>query len=289
MENTKKGFTFSKLLETIHELPLWVIQGLYVEVNSILKEKGNTLNLETLERTEMFQLYKPKPSSLGKMLLAKPDSSPEVPHEVILFLESSQENRNIVDIATLNQWSLEECAKILWTCFNNSYLEPNYSPVIHTTIQFIAGYIKIGEFLVRKNKITESQLQKGLQVQKDINQSFEDKVKIVEVLINLGYVQKDDVSEFIKLKEVAKDHTEISDSSSELFEKIDKLEKEIKKSNQDLAVLTADNNFLVSQKTSMEKELSELKDKYKEINAKNIELQNIITEQENKFGIFKKL
>lgn len=290
LEKVRKNIPFTNLLEIVREMPLWILQGLYIEVSGLLKDKGNTLNLSELDRLDMFQLYVPNISKLGERLLEH--ECPErklgkIDPNIIKFLETTLEGKNIIDICITNNWTLEECAKIIYECMENNYVDPTWTPSVHTAVLFIAGRIKIGEFLLRKNKITNSQLEWALQLQTDMNTTFEEKVKIVEILVNLGYIKREEVADHLNLKELSKTNLELKDFTQPYVKRINDLENSSNDLGSQLAELTQKYEVTHKEKLKFEKEVEELKEKVVVLNEKSLKLQDKITEYEK--SIFKKL
>lgn len=291
MEKISNREPFSGVMNVLKSFPLWVLQGIYVEIADILRDKGNTLNLNKLQSHDLIQLFKPSLSKIGKKEIQEYEKNPgiaKISPAVYSFLRESQGHKNIIDIAYSAGLSIEQASTILLECISENYIEPTYSQSVHSTAMFLSGSIRIGEFLIRKNKITDSQLEMALKVQNDTSGAFDERIRIVEILINLGYVQKDEVQDYLRLKEIAKENIKISDLTSPYIEKIKELETELQDIETRLQETGKKLEITEQEKEMLKAKMIDVSQKMQFISDKNTELKNKVNDLENK-SIFKKL
>lgn len=277
MQKFSAGNSFEKILEVVRDLPLWVLQALQVEVNILLKEKESNINLEKYDRTDMIQLFVPVLSKRGQVVLKyqnQEGAKQQVSPKMLQLLNTIPEKKNMVDICIINDWTLRECCELIAECIETELIEQNYSPIMHSYILFIANKIRIGEFLMRKNIINESQLQWALQMQNDMGAAFDEKNKIVEVLVNIGYITHEDVSEYLSIKEYADFKIRISDFSKIYLDEIEKAYKRYNDTAQKF-------QEVCKQKDILENEVIQLR-------KKNLTIQTELQEAQ-KSSFFKKL
>lgn len=288
MQQNQKYNSFSNILNSIKILPHWVLQGLYVEVATLLKSKGKTKNLQLINRSEMVQLFVPVINSLGERAVNSESAERlygQVGEDVVAFLQACTLKKNIIDICIANKWTFEQCCQLMLECVNNDYIERNYAPEIHTTIQFIAGDLKVGEFLVRKGFISQNQLEWALKVQGDLEDTFENRNKIVEVLSNLSYIDKDLVVEFLDLKEFARSTVEIIDNTKPYIDIIEQIEKEKDDLSNELAEYKMKTAKFEKDNAIKTNKINDLQTIVDELSSKNNDLRAEL----DKLGFFKKL
>ncbi|MEW5819161.1 MAG: hypothetical protein AB1782_03135 [Cyanobacteriota bacterium] len=292
MSQIDKYSTFLNMLTSVRALPAWVLQGIYIEISGLLKDRGAEINAQKIDRTDLLQLYIPVLNPVGKKMLEEDSRERRlgsIDPDILSFLQNAKIKRNIIDICLINKWTLEKCCHVMLECIRNNYLERTYTPNMHTTLMFITGNLKVGEFLTRKGFITQSQLEWALQVQGDIDGTFDEKNKIVEVLTNLGYLEKDLISDFLSLKEFAKAQFEINDNTKPLLDIITEQDTEnIDLKNQ----LEEQGKELLSvdkERKILENKLKDLRENFDTIHKKNLELSQELEQYQKKFGLFNKL
>lgn len=289
MSKQLPNYFLENILEVIRDLPFWVLQALFVEIKVLLKDNCNIAKLSDLDRTDMIQLYTPIISELGQMVIQR-GAQKKLPEnfdlDLVNFLISVSQSKNIIDICIANKWTLEQCAKLAYICITRNYVQYNLTPALHNIIMFIAGEIRIGEFLIRKNKISNTQLEHALQVQKNMASTFGDRVKIVEVLINMGQVKEEEVSEYLILKDLSRNYINIKPPSNPQMVKLDSLYKDMKNNFDELIT-----NYrkLTEEKLKADKKVEEIKDQLQLQIERNNMLQKKLTEAEKRFDLFKKL
>ena len=78
-------------------------------------------------------------------------------------------------------------------------------PVLSASVFYIAGEIRIGEYVKRLNKINVEELDDVLRKQKQHNQENPDeKLKAGEIMISMGFVANKDIDKILYTKEEAK-------------------------------------------------------------------------------------
>ena len=292
MSNLGRHSTFYNILTSIRSFPLWVLQGVYVEIQSLLKDTGSKTGLQNIDRTDMLQLYIPTLNSVGEKVIEK-DSRERlvgsIPAEVLKFLESAKLQRTVIDICIANDWTLEECANLMLECIRNNYLERTYTSSIHTTLLFITGNIKVGEFLLKRGLITQTQLDWALHVQGDIDDTFDDTNKIVDVLTNLNYIEKDVIADVLSLKDFAKTKFKIVDNTEPLLKIIDELEEKASSLKKELEEKEKQLDRLEADKKLLENKLNSLQENFETLQKKNLNMKEELEQYRKKSGLFKKL
>lgn len=292
MNKIKKNNSFNKILEVIRSLPLWVLQSLYVEIDGLLEDKGNKTHLKELDRTDLLQLFIPTPTMLGEKItdpLYQNSYLGKFDEKCVKLLKLAVEENNLIDICLCNQWTLKECCKVLLKCLDNHYIENTISSNMLTTMLFISGKIMTGEFLIRKNLLTKNQLEWALQIQGDMNNTFDNKNKIIDVLINLNYIKKDVIDDYLSLKELAQGTFDIPDNTKPYIKRIDELENIEKTLKEEINTKDHAIKKLIKENRLMENKIQELRDNFENTSKKSTEITRQLNDYERKFGMFKKL
>lgn len=289
MTRPSSNFYFENLLSIIRTLPGLVLEALFIEITGILKEKYNINNLLNSDRTDMLQLYVPELTEYGFMILDRADKKklPEgIDKNLVNYLIAVKERKNVIDICIKNHWTLEQCSMITQKCMERNFIKHNVTPSLYNVIMFVSGNLKIGEFLIRKNKIDSTTLEYALNLQKQLSSSFGEKSKIVEILVNMGKVKQEDVLEYLNLIDSAKKYFTIDTPTTPLGSKMESLYEELKNNFENL---TQNYNNLSQEKIKLQRKFEELSDQLEMQIARNNMLQNKINEYEQRLGFFKKL
>lgn len=208
-----QGITsFESLLQNIINLPLWIKQVVYAELKSDLENSKARLTLELINKDDTLQLYVPQITFLGRKELET--KSRNLPELTYAFLAGCDSNKRILDICIENSWTLETCAIHFLKSMDQELVSPPRSAVINGTAQYLAGRIRLGEYLIKLNKITIDQLDQALRTQKYIEQSIGERTGLAEVLINLGYITQNHTESILFLKEESQKKFQ-GDSSTE--------------------------------------------------------------------------
>lgn len=193
---------FDQLMQQINSLPLWVKQVVYTQLRFELENAISKSTLGTFGPEHTLQLMVPDLTRAGVQELQAP--SGQFPQGLLKLLHLAHHKKNVINIAAMNQWSLEQCAVYLQHALQAQLILPPKSGIIQATIEYLAGKTRLGEYLVKINRVTFEQLDQALRTQKYIETSMGERTGIANVLINLGYINKVDSEGILFLKEESK-------------------------------------------------------------------------------------
>lgn len=200
--NTAANNAFKSLIQRIFELPLWIKQIIYFELNEEFKSSSISNGLVSCKKEELLQIYVPKITFLGKKELES--RVKDLDPNIYKFLEGVLQNLNIIEMAVNNGWSLAECSTYFVNALNAEFLVSPESPCIKGTALYMSGIIRLGEYFVKLGKISIEQLDEALRTQRYIEESVGDRTALGEILINLGFITKADTEGILLLKEESK-------------------------------------------------------------------------------------
>lgn len=185
-----------KLLDSITGLPLWIKQVIYLALS---KDLGAHYSLEalknmTMEDTLAFTVLKLTAEG-EKILTGKKDEPLET------LLKDIDQQLTLLDICLRNQWSLETCCEQVVQGIKSHWIQPPSSVKAFGTIQYLANEIRLGEYLVKLSRINLEQLDQALRTQQYIKEALQEHTGIANILINLGYITRQDTEGILFLKE----------------------------------------------------------------------------------------
>lgn len=193
---------FDNLMQQLSGLPLWVKQVIYTQLRHELEATLSKPTLEAFGPEHTLQLWIPEITRQGLGELEKP--SGHVPQSILKILHLSRFKKNVLSITILNNWTLEQTAIFLLEAIAKELLSPPRSMVISGTIDYLAGRTRLGEYLVKINRVNIQQLDQALRTQQAIAEAMGERTGIANVLINLGYIKKEDSEAILFLKEESK-------------------------------------------------------------------------------------
>lgn len=193
---------FDDLMVQLSALPLWVKQVIYAQMRQDLEATLSSQTLEAFGPEHTLQLWIPELTHLAHQELEK--RSGQVDQSTLKMLYLARLNKNVLTITILNGWSLEQAAIFLLQAIQKELVAPPRSLVISGTIDYLAGRIRLGEYLVKINRLSLEQLDQGLRTQKAIEEAMGERTGIANVLINLGYIKKEDSEAILFLKNESK-------------------------------------------------------------------------------------
>lgn len=232
---------FKSLILKIFELPLWVKHIIYLELKEEFEKSSAMKSLNFVKREDSFQLYRPKVTFVGKKELET--RLKNLSSNTYKFLESIQEELNIIEIAINNGWTFAECSSHFINAINHELISQPESQAVKGTALYMSGSIRLGEFLVKIEKISIEQLDEALRTQKYIEESVGERTGLAEILINLGFVTKADTDGIILLKEESKKRY-IPDNK---FTQKELTKSEASRLSEQISQLTRENNQLKDQ------------------------------------------
>ncbi len=214
---------FNTFLSKIDNFPLWIKQIIFLKLSDDIKshvcEKFLKENSE-----DIFSLYKPTLTFKGSEELKNKSCGLDL--NIYNFLEYCENNSNILEISLNTFLSMEEVAKYFIFCIEQGYIEQPENIEIQAMAGFIAGKFRTGEYFRQKGAITDEQLEKA------VNISAKSQKKFAEILVDLGFITKDDVSAMLTIKEEAKkrfilDYNTVPQGKNEFCDKEEMYKKEI--------------------------------------------------------------
>lgn len=225
---------FDKVLEKIYELPLWVKQAIYAELRDHIQDQTPLCSLETISKHNLLQLYTPFITINGAHLIKEESnelglSLQSLTPDETKLLENANNKYRIIDICQTNSWNLGKTCKTLTTLIEKNLIEPVTSNAISSTLYFLAGKIRIGEFLVRTGKITVEQLDMALYSQQYTEDTVGERIYLAQILLNLNYISPKDYENLIFLKDYGHEiyGSSFNENISDVDNNITNLKKEI--------------------------------------------------------------
>lgn len=193
---------FEQLINYLLSFPLWIKQVIYTELKANLELSYARLTIEAMKKTDTLQVFTPVITFLGKRELETKQRN--LSDNAYKFLMAVKSEQRVIDICIDHSWTLEECIQHFLKCMEFELVSPPVSPLVYDTALYIAGKIRLGEYLIKLNKISIDQLDQALRTQKYIEHSIGERTGLAEVMINLGYITKHDTEGILLLKEESK-------------------------------------------------------------------------------------
>ncbi len=189
---------FKLLLKELFNLPVWIKQIIYLK----LKEEFESSELKSyfnfVTKDTCFQLYLPKLTYAGRKEIEK--RTGRFNKEVYDLLEGAVQELSIIETAISNNWNLYECSKYFLEAIDRELILKPTSPFIRGTALYMGGKIRLGEYFVKINKINMEQLDEALRSQKYIETSLGDRPGLADIMIDLGFLTKEDTEGILFLK-----------------------------------------------------------------------------------------
>jgi hypothetical protein len=190
--------SLEQLQATIEDLPLWIKQVIYAELREKMEKHFVRRTLETFNREHLLPLFTPRLTPLGLKNVSHPDPSLSPFMHRLLYL--TQLGTSVVNMCISEQWTLADCSKYLLETFKYNLIHIPASPIVYATIEYLSGSIRLGNYMVKIGRISLKQLEEALKTQHYIGEAMGEKTGIADVLINLGYINKDDAEGILFLK-----------------------------------------------------------------------------------------
>lgn len=187
-----------QLLENIKGLPLWIKQVIYLELREELLRHFVPESLNTLTAEDTVAFFIPRITDEGeRVILERKD-------EVGMVLMDAKSRFSLLDICLRRQWSLEVCCYFMLEAIDNAYIHPPASVKAMATLEYLGNRIRLGEYLVKMGRITLDQLEQALRTQQYIKEALQEHTGLANILINLGYITRQDIEGLLFLKEESK-------------------------------------------------------------------------------------
>ncbi|WP_373532917.1 hypothetical protein [Vampirovibrio sp.] len=190
------------MMQQLGTLPLWVKQVIYAQFRHELEATLSKATLEAFGPEHTLQLWIPEITRQGVQELEKPTGQLE--QGMLRLLHLTRFHKNVLSITIMNNWSLEQSSIFISQAIEKEFISPPMSMVIAGTVDYLAGRTRLGEYLVQINRLTIEQLDQALRTQRAIAEAMGERTGIANVLINLGYIKKEDSEAILFLKEESK-------------------------------------------------------------------------------------
>lgn len=190
------------LMKQVSAMPLWIKQVVYAQLKTELETAMSKATVDAFGTEHMLQLWVPELTREGFTELNAP--SGKFSSHLLKVLHLTKFKKNVANITVTNNWSLEQCSILLREAITHNMLTRPPSGIILATIEYLANATRLGEYLVKINRVTSEQLDQALRTQKYIEESMGEKTGIANVMINLGYIRKEDTEGILFLKEESK-------------------------------------------------------------------------------------
>ncbi len=214
---------FSLFLEKIDDFPLWIKQIICMKLSEDIKAQVCEKFLKE-NSDSIFSLYKPVLTYKGREELEKHSCGLDL--NIYNFLQYCENDLSILDISLNTFLSPEETAKYFIFCMEQGFVEKPENIEIEAMAGFIAGKFRTGEYFAKKGMISDSQLEKA------VDMSSKSSKKFAQILVDMGFITQDDVSAMLKFKEESKkrfvlDYNSVPEGKSEFCDKEEMYKKEI--------------------------------------------------------------
>lgn len=230
-------------MESILNAPLWVQEVVYLDVKNHL-EKILPLAANQAKEGEVYPAYYPEITYKGKRELETHEHN--LDFNIYKYLKSALNKQRVIDITLDNFWTLEESSSYLAQCIKMEMIKSPIDPVVSASIFYLGGEIRLGEYVKRINKIDIKELDDILRKQKHYNEENpETKLKIGEIMIEMGFVANKDIDKIIYTKNEAKKRFILSTDSKPAALPAPAQNTSVNAANEELIKkLTAENKLL---------------------------------------------
>ncbi len=184
-----------QLLDNIMGLPLWVRQVVFLELQRELTLHFTSESLKNLAPEDTIAFYIPKITSEGERALL------EQKEDLGRLLMDTKQQFTVLDICLKNQWNLETTSRYIVDSIKAQWVYPPSSMKALGTLEYLANRIRLGEYLVKMDRITMDQLEQALRTQQYIKEALQEHTGLANILINLGYITRQDTEGILFLKE----------------------------------------------------------------------------------------
>ncbi|MBX2859958.1 MAG: hypothetical protein KTR14_01895 [Vampirovibrio sp.] len=194
--------SFEVIMSQIGKLPLWIKQVIFAQLRQELETTLAKSTLDAYGYDDNLQLFKPPLTHTGRKELEVP--SGKCSPGLLKLLSVAGQDKSVINICITNNWTLEQCCIYLLEAMQKQYISTPASGIVESTIQYLANKIRLGEYLVKIGRLSVEQLDQALRTQSYIEDSLGERTGIANVLINLGYINKQDSEGILFLKEESK-------------------------------------------------------------------------------------
>jgi hypothetical protein len=196
--------SYDQIVHLMTQMPLLTKQTLYVMLKASLEQRLSTHTLEKMDAENLLQLWVPQMTHMGMQTLHQLTNQNQTAHPLYRLLRCVHAKQTISQICVLNGWSLAQGCMLVQQACEKEWLLPSPSNLVMGAVHFITGQIRLGEFLLRLGKISAEQLDQALKTQQYAWEVMGQRSAIGNILMNLGYVTKDDIEGILLLKQESK-------------------------------------------------------------------------------------
>lgn len=190
------------LTDVLFSAPLWVQEVIFLDMKKHLETKFSGIT-SPIKEDEVYPAYTPVLTFKGKRELETHDHNLDI--NIYKCLKCANEGQRVIDITLNNFWTLEETSICLADCIKQEFVQAPENSILAAGIFYLGNQIRLGEYVKRLDKINVQDLDNVLRKQKVHNEENPDsKIKIGEVLIDMGYVANNDINKIIYIKDEAK-------------------------------------------------------------------------------------
>lgn len=190
-------------------LPLWVRQVIYSDLKKQLEDSPIRSIKDSINLIHALQHYYPKLTPRGEdalrsfqqVLQTNPHQLTDSHYRDGKFLEVLTQEIPFLDICMQFRWSLKQGSLQLMHCFEKDWVHQPTALTIDASLKFLGDRIKLGEYLLMQNAISQSQLDQALRVQGYIEEALGGREGIGNILMNMGLVSREAVEGILYLKE----------------------------------------------------------------------------------------
>lgn len=192
IQKSNPSKTFLLMLD---QLPLWVKQIIYLELRQEMIKHFASQSLDAMVPEDSLAMYAPKITDVGEGALGSTTG------DEAKLLTAVRDKYTVLDMCINYEWTLEEACAVLRTGIENKWVRPPESSKALGTLEYLANAIRLGEYLVKMDRITPEQLNQALRTQQYIEESMREHTGLANILINLGYITRQDTEGILFLKE----------------------------------------------------------------------------------------
>jgi hypothetical protein len=196
--------SYDQLLQLTAQLPLLTKQSLYVLLRRSLEARLSTHTLEKMDAENLLQLWVPQLTHIGMQTIQQLTDKHQTSHPLYRLLRCAQVKQNVSQICIFNGWTLSQGCMLLQQACEKEWIISSPSHLVMGAVHFITDQIRLGEFLLRLGKISAEQLDQALKTQQYAWEVMGQRSAIGNILMNLGYVNRDDIEGILLLKQESK-------------------------------------------------------------------------------------
>lgn len=278
----KSVSNLDKLIKKMLCMPYWVKQYVYKEIRDDLCQYTKVENIDRKDKSDLVQMYVPTPGANAQVYLRRRSSNFIPPKNLdpalLQFLKSLGPNVRVIDICNKNQWSLIKVCRLLVNAIDQGLVEHIDNNQVSNTVYYVAGKIRLGEYLLRMNKLSLEQVDHALYTQHQIAQQMGGEgTKMGELLVNLGYIEEEDKNEILSLKDNSNHIFQMIDESEKLKKEIAQLKAQVETLNIENQALTDDVSFYQDEVIKKAATISDLSEELMEYKRNKLSFKNLFT------------